>query len=284
MNARDIADAERDGFTFFSGWRKQPTQATGAGIWFDLSMSPGNPRPNNYIGSAGAFTALTQSQNGGIPHGQLVAPKKKILQIFEAQTAVGVATPLPMYLLDYLGFYPFIDESDTDEQFMDNANGLTRYQDGEGVMIMPVVTAPQVGGTAGFTVTYTNSKGVAGRITTRHAITTQALNGTIVSSFGANADTAAPFMRLQRGDTGVRKIDSFKVDGVGDIGLMALVLVKLIAKHHIRGTDAPCERNLLNDDSMLPIIKDDAYLNLVSLPSGSLSGAPILGYIKTLWV
>ncbi|MGL4638062.1 MAG: hypothetical protein ACRCWF_18935 [Beijerinckiaceae bacterium] len=283
MNTRELADAEQDGFTFFSGWRKQPTQVTGGGIWFDLSMSPGNPRPNNYVGPAAAFTALSQSKDGGVPHGQPVAPKTKYLQIIEAQTSVAAATPLPMMILDYLGFYPFIDQSDTDEQVLDNTNSLTRYADGEGVMIMPIVTAPQVGGTAGFRVRYTNSKGVPNRLTTRHAITTQAINGTIVSSAGANPQTSAPFMRLQYGDTGVRKIDGFMVDGVGDIGLMALVLVKVIAEHYIRGIDAPCERNLFNDDGMLPIIKDDAYLNLICLPSGSLSGAPILGYIRTIW-
>jgi hypothetical protein len=247
-------------------------------------MSPGNPRPNNYIGPAAAFTALSQSKDGGIPHGQPVAPKTKYLQIIEAQSNFAAAAPLPMMMLDYLGFYPFIDQSDTDEQILDNTNGLTRYANGQGVMIMPIVTAPQVGGTAGFRVRYTNSKGEGDRLTTRHAITTQAINGTIVSSAGANPETSAPFMRLQRGDTGVRKIDGFMIDGVGDIGLMALVLVKVLAKHHIRGLDAPCERNLLYDDGIMPIIKDDAYLNFIALPSNSLSGAPILGYIRTIWV
>lgn len=283
MNAREIAVAERDGFSFFSAWRKQPTQATGAGIWFDLSMSPGNPRPNNYIGPVGTFTPLRYSIDGGIPHGQSVAPKVKILQILEAQTSVGTAAPLALQLLDYIGFYPFIDQSDTDEQFLVTSTALPRHADGAGVMIMPVVTAPQVGGTAGFTCTYTNSKGVSGRQTLRHAITTQAINGTIVSSAGATVDSCAPFLRLQAGDTGVRSIDSVKFDGVGDIGLMTLVLVKPVCKHYIREVTAPAERYPMFDDSALPIIADDAYLNFICLPNGSLAGAPIIGYIKTLW-
>ena len=283
MNTREMADAERDGFTTFTAWRKQPTQTTAAGIWFDLSMSPGNPRPNNYIGAAGEFTVLSQSKDGGIPHSQPVSPKKEFLQIIEAQTNVASATPLPMYLLDYLGFYPFIDESDTDEQFLTQGTDLSRSIDGNGVMIMPVVTAPQVGGSAGFVVNYTNSQGVAGRQTTRHVLTTQFVNGTIASSAGASVHSAAPFMRLQYGDTGVRSIESFKIDGVGDIGLMALVLVKVVSKHHIRGIDAPAERYPFFDDGALPRIEDDAYLNLICLPSGNLAGAPLLGYIKTLW-
>lgn len=283
LGFREIADAERDGYTFLSGWRKQPTQTTGAGIWFDLSMSPGNPRPNNYIGPSGVFTPMSQSSDGGIPHGGNVAPKTKMLRILEAQTATAAATRLTLHLLDYLGFYSFIDESDTDEQFLDNTAGLTRYTDGAGVRIMPVVVAPQVGGSAGFVVTYTNSDGVSGRQTPRHLITTQAINGTIVSSAGALNDSRAPFMALEGSDTGVMRIDSIKFDGVGDIGLLALVLVKPIAKHYIRGVDAPSERDYFTDDSALPIIQDDAYLNLLSLPAGNLSGAPIFGYIKTLW-
>ena len=110
-SAKEIADADRDGFTFFSGWRKQPTQTTAAGIWFDLSMSPGNPVPNYYIGPSGVFTPLRYSTDGGIPHGQSVAPKTKILRIFEAQTSAASAAPLPLKLLDYLGFYAFLDES-----------------------------------------------------------------------------------------------------------------------------------------------------------------------------
>lgn len=283
LGFREIAESERDGFTFISGWRKQPTQTTGAGIWFDLSMSPGNPRPNNYIGPSGVFTPMSQSEDGGIPHGGNVFPKTKMLRIFEAQTATAAATPLTLHLLDYLGFYSFIDESDTDEQFLDNTISLPRYTNGNGVQIMPVVVAPQVGGSSGFVVTYTNSNGVSGRKTPRHLITTQAINGTIASSGGSVADSRAPFMALQSGDTGVLRVDSIQFDGVGDIGLLALVLVKPIAKHYIRGIDAPSERDYFTDDAALPVIQDDAYLNLLSLPAGNLSGAPIFGYIKTLW-
>ena len=64
----EVAVAEDLGQGLYRTWRKQPTQATGAGFWFDLSMSPGNPVPNYYIGSPGVFTPLRQSIDGGIPH------------------------------------------------------------------------------------------------------------------------------------------------------------------------------------------------------------------------
>jgi len=281
--AKEILDAERDGFTFFSGWRKQPTQTTAAGIWFDLSMSPGNPVPNYYIGPSGVFTPLKYSTDGGIPHGQSVAPKIKILRTFEAQTATATAAPLALKLLDYLGFYPFLDESVTDEQFMVNSVAVPRYPDGKGVMMMPVVVAGHTGGQT-FFVRYTNQDGVSGRQTPQHLMGTQIVNGTIISSAGAANNSRAPFMALQEGDTGVRTVDSIVFEGVGDIGLISIALVKPIAETYIRGIDAPSERDFSTDSGSLPIIADDAYLNMVALPAGTLSAAPLMGYIRTLYV
>jgi hypothetical protein len=280
QGSKDIADAERNGFTFLSGWRKQPTQTTGAGIWFDLSMSPGNPVPNYYIGSPGVFTPLKYSTDGGIPHGGNVSPKTKFLRVFEIQSAN--TAPLPVKILDYLGFYPFVDESVTDEQFLTNSTPVPRYPDGAGVMIMPVVVAGQIGGGT-FFVRYTNQDGVSGRQTPQHIMGTQAVNGTIITSAGAVNNSRAPFMALQEGDTGVRTVDSIVFEGTGDIGLISLALVKVLAETYIRDTTAPNERDFSTDMGILPIIKDDAYLNLISLPNGSLSGAAIMGYLKVLW-
>lgn len=279
--SKEILDAHRDGFTFFSGWRKQPTQTTGAGIWFDLSMSPGNPVPNYYIGTSGVFTPLRYSTDGGIPHGPSVSPKTKLLRIFEIQSAN--AAPLPVKILDYLGFYPFLDQSITDEQFMGNTNPVPRYPDGRGVQMMPVVVAGQIGGGT-FFVRYTNQDGVSGRRTPQHIMGTQSVNGTIITSGGAVNNSRAPFMALQEGDTGVRQIDSIVFEGVGDIGLISIALVKVIAESYIRETTAPHERDFAMDMGSLPIIADDAYLNLLALPAGNLSGAPIMGYIQTVFV
>ena len=280
LGSKQIVDAERDGFTFFSAWRKQPTQPTNGGIWFDLSMSPGNPVPNYYIGTPGNFTPLKQSTDGGIPHGGNVQPKTKFLRFFEIQSAS--AAPVAVKILDYLGFYPFLDESVIEEQFMVNSVAVPRYPNGDGVMMMPVVVAGQAGGGT-FFVRYTNQSGVSGRQTPQHIMGTQSVNGTIITSAGAVNNSRAPFMALQEGDTGVRKIDSIVFEGTGDIGLISIALVKVIAETYIRDTTAPHERDFSMDMGSLPVIQDDAYLNLLALPSGSLQNAPIMGYIKTLW-
>jgi hypothetical protein len=286
MPARSFADidqAERDGFWQTSTWRKSPTQFTNSNFWFDLSMSPGNPVPNYYIGASGVFTPLAQSTDGGIPHGGNVAPKQKVLRLFEAQCALSAPLPLQMMLLDYLGFYAFLDESVTDEQPLVNAVSVPRFPLGDGVQLAPIVVAAQSGG-INFQVRYTNSSGVPNRMTPLHLLNFQNTNGTLASSGSASYNSHGPFMALQEGDTGVRTADAIQFLGTGDIGLISLALVKPIAKHSIRGIDAPVEKDFYIDDASLPVIADDAYLNAICLPSGSLQGAAIHGYIKTLFL
>lgn len=282
-NARDIADAQDAGRYLYRSFRKQPTQTTGTGIWFDLSMSSGNPVPNYYVGAAGAFTPLKRSTDGGLDHGPSVGQlgQKKFLRKLMALTPSVNAAPLTMLMLDYIGFYGFIDESVTDEQPLDNTLSPTRYQDGRGVQLMPVVVAGQTGGQT-FTVKYTNSDGVSGRVTRPALMTTQSVNGTILHSNSAGFGHGGPFLPLQPGDSGVRFVESVTIGGVGDVGLFALVMVKPLATLDIRGIDAPTEIDYLTDcGCSLPEIKDDAYLNFTVLPVASLWGVPIHGIIET---
>lgn len=282
----ELVAAQEAGRYLYASWRKQATQTTGAGVWFDLSMSPGNPAPNYYIGAVGAFTPLKQSTDGGLRHGGNVNAlgQKKFLRKLMAQTVTAAATPLSCILMDYIGFYPFIDESVLDEQFLDNTVAPTRYADGKGVQLMPVVVAGHTGGQP-FTVNYTNSDGVAGRVSQSHVMSTQFVNGTILHSMQASASypNNGPFLSLQRGDTGVRSVESVTIGGVGDVGLFSLVLVKPLATFGLYGIDAPTEVDYWQDMASMPEILDDAYLNLIALPNGSLSGAPINGLLETTW-
>jgi hypothetical protein len=281
----DIVAAENNGQTFFSAWRKTPTQTTGAGIWFDLSMSAGNPVPNYYAAAPNIAIRLAQSTDGGIPHGGNVASLgyTKHLKEFMAMTVTAAAVPLPMILCDYLLFYPFVDMSVTDPQPLDNTVKLSRSVSGAGVQIMAVEVAGQSGiGNPQFFVTYTNSAGVSGRTSGTVACNTQTVNGTIISSSAALNLSAAPFIPLQAGDSGVRSIDSVTFL-TADVGLITLVLVKPLVQVAIRDITAPAEHVCLQDYSQMPTIEDDAYLNLICLPQGTLAAAPIHGTIKTIW-
>lgn len=278
-NVAELVDAELQGAAKFSTWRKQPTQTTASGFWFDLSMSPGNPVPQYYAASPGVSVAMSQSTDGGIFHGGAVSPARKYIRRMMAMTVTATAVPMPMILCDYLLYYPFLDESTTDEQALTNTVALPRYATGAGVQMMAVVVAAQTGGQS-FQVNYTNSDGVSGRTSKTVRMNAQVVNGTIVTS--ASTNSGGPFIGLQNGDSGVRSVESITMNGI-DVGLFTLVLVKPIAQMSIRGIDAPVEVDYLLDFSGLPAVEDNAYLNFIVHPGGTLANAPIHGYAEFVW-
>ena len=276
---RDYVDEYNQGQNWYSTWRKIPSQATTAGVWTDLSMSPGNPVPNYYASEP--LVAATINGGKGLYTGGNVSPYTKHLKTLTAITVTAAAVPLDFILCDYLLYYPFIDMSVTDPQILDNTVTLPRYSSGNGVMVIAVEVATQIGGQT-FQISYTNQNGVSGR--TSKTVTCNAITstGTLIQTNTATAGSNGPFIPLQTGDTGVRSIQSLTMNG-SDVGLISLVLVKPIASHVIRAIDAPAERDYLIDFPSLPRIYDGAYLNFIALPNGSLAAAPIYGDIQVVW-
>lgn len=284
LNHRELIEAVEGGQTTVFGFRKAPTQVTGTNIWFDLSMSPGNPNPNYYAASPLVAKRLAQSSDGGIFHGATpgAGRTKHLRRLMALVSTPTTALPLPMILCDYLLYYPFVDMSSTDAQVMTQSENLSRYTDGAGVQIMAVEVASQIGGVQ-FNVTYTNSSGVAGRVTPTVRCNTQTSVGTIITTAAATSGCSGPFMPLQAGDTGVRSIEACTFLA-GDVGLVSLVLVKPLAMLGVYDLRAPAEKDfVLDNPATLPRIEDDAYLNLICLPSGSISSGQILGTIETVW-
>lgn len=278
---RDVVD----GASVYTAFRKTPAVVTASGFWMDLSMAPGNPRPNYYASTPLVAAQLAQSTDGGLFHGAAVAPSTKHLRRLMAMTITAGAVPLPMILCDYLLYYPFVDESAVgEEQPMTNSVTIPRYTDGAGVQMFAVCVAPHVTGTGTFiTVSYTNQDGTAGRTSQTVQMSTQLVNGTIIHSANARQSCRGPFIPLQSGDTGVRSVQSVTMSGLGDVGLFTLVLVRPLADISLRGIDAPVEVDFLTDKPSLPRIYDDAYLNFLALPSGSLSAAGIFGEAFYTW-
>jgi len=263
-------------------WRKNPTQATTSGYWFDMSMSPGNPVPQYYIGAVGTAVQMKQSTDGGLWHGANVAPKTKYLRQITTRATAVTAIPMAMMLLDYLMFYSFIDEGTTDEQPLINNVTLPRYQDGKGVQVMAVSVASRTGGQQ-FQINYTNSDGVAGRISKPVVENAVTINGNIVTSNPAAVNTSGMFIPLQDGDTGVRSIESVTMLGI-DVGLFALVLVKPLATTQIKEIGTVYEKDFMLLNGVMPEIKDDAFLNFICLPLGTLAATGVFGDMKVVWI
>lgn len=273
-------------------FRKTPSQTTTIGKWFDLAMSPGMPTPKYWFDAAPLIAkAIAQSTDGGFFHGANVSPGEKYLRslmVGAHSTGTTNASPINAILLDYLLYYPSIDDGTTDEQIMDNTVTLPRYTDGEGVQMMAVTTGLRTGGQS-FSVKYTNQDGVTGKISQTVIQNAAAFIGSITNSDRAISGSASWMIPLASGDTGVRAVESVTMNGV-DVGLFSIILVRPLAQICFResqistaGTiNTPTEKDFLLFGQM-PRIYDDAYLNMVVLPQASLATTILGGTLKVIW-
>lgn len=287
-NVRAFADAVDDGHSWISSFRKVPAVTTIAGQWFDFSGAAGNPVPN-YFASEPLAAAVLESYKG-VLHGPDVAPAKKYIhRLTTAIAGAAAAGNVEQIWCDYLLYYPFIDmDAAGEEQLMNNTVALPRWTDGAGVKMFLLAQATTIGGGL-FTVNYTNSAGVAGRVTADTFCAAAQPSGALV-----NATTAAagllPFIPLQSGDSGVRSVESITFS-VANGGLGALVLCKPTQRHYQREPSAtaaegsPAEVEALRTMAGLsPEIKDGAFLSFIGRTSaGSVSGAAFVGILETVW-
>lgn len=279
----EIRDSMDIGELHYSFWRKTPSQVTNAGQWFDMSMSPGSPLPQYYAAAPLIAQQMRYSTDGGIFHGASVGSLTKHLKRFLIMSASGTGLPMVYTLADYLLYYPFVDTGTTDEQFMTNSVSLPRYTTGAGVMMMPVSVAASSGtGGAQFVVNYTNQAGVSGRISSTVTMNTATANGALITGYNAAANPGL-FIGLQSGDLGVRSVQSVKFTSGTDVGLFALVLVKPLLTSALLEQTAPSEIEALPHQAQIPQIFDDAFLNLIVQPQGSLATVAFHGEIETFW-
>ena len=283
-NVAQLADAQTERSKYLS-FRKLPAVVTGAGTWYDYSMAPGNPTPQYYAAAPLTAQTMARSTDGGIQHGGNVSPLSKYLRKLTLMSVAAAGVPQRVYMLDYLMFYPFVDMGTPDQQDMINVQTLPRYATGAGVQMMAILVAPHglVGDT--FFVTYTNQDGTAGRVTPLHTMSTAiAVNGTILTTQRTGAGRFGPFLALQAGDTGARSIEAVQCTAGTDVGLFTLVLVQPLAEMTVREITAPTEADFyLTSGGKLPAIVDDAYLNFISCPNGSLTGVPLFGDATFIW-
>lgn len=283
---RAYVAAEASGRTRRASLRKVPSNASTAGWWVDLSMAPGNPQPNYYVGSPNVATRLNYAGNGdglrdgGIFHGDEVSPASLHITewMLETPTAGLVG---PYQLLDYLLFYPFTDLDATDTQVMDNTVTLPRYETGDGVCAMLVATAPTAGG-GSFTFDYVNQDGAAKTAPTQSYSTAVANIQSIPTSEPATAAGGQPFLRLAGGDTGVRSITSWTNISSGG-GLGAIVLMKPLANTAIYEINTPSELSYITQHPAPPRVFDGAYLGMIMQCAATVAAGLLAGRISYAW-
>lgn len=273
---------QEDGKFWHASFRKVVSNVTVAGNWCDLSYSPGNPPANFYATEPLVSATLTASK--GIDNGGAVSPDKKYIKkllVYSASTAFQSST---LMLCDYLLYYPFIDGDATGDQDLVNTVSLPRSANGVGVRAI-LVSQGSYTGNVDCTINYTNSDGVAGRVSPTFKTNTAGVAATIANS-GAIAGVSGPFIPLQSGDIGIRSIESINFVSPNG-GILALVLVKPITEIGIQEVTSvfatPSQLENFYDYVSGNPIEDGAYLNFICLPNASLSGAVVSGLVMTTW-
>lgn len=280
---REIKDSmQSDGKFWHASFRKVVSNATVAGVWCDLSYSPGNPPANFY--ATEPLVAATLSSTKGIDNGGPVTPDRKFVKkmfVYSQSTAFQSST---LMLCDYLLYYPFIDGDDTAEQVFTNTVTLPRFSDGKGVRAM-LVSQGSYTGNVTFQINYTNQDGTSGRLSPFVTTNTAALAATVVNS-GTHVGGSGPFLPLQAGDYGIRSVESITFTSPNG-GILSLVLVKPIFEIGLEEVTAtfntPSQLENFYDQMNGNAIEDGAYLNFICLPNASLSAGILSGMLVTTW-
>jgi len=282
-----LVDAEENGQTFIGGFRKN-FNSTANSCWFDTTSSPGNPLPFYYASSPLVGAQMSQSVNGGIPHNQPVGQLgyKTYLKTLAVSPSSGAFPSGPMILMDYLYYYPFIDTGTTDEQFLQQFDGLPRYTNGKGVSVIAVQMAGMLGtGNPTFRFTYINQDDIL-KTSPPQTCGSASITGQLATGNNGNIATPNsnyPFLTLAIGDIGVKSIVSVTFD-TPDIGLLAFILVKPLEQIILRENGTTGERTPVTDFFDLPIIEDNAYLSILMNPGfNQLNQSTFIGTIQTVW-
>lgn len=288
-NVREFAAADELGQTWITQFRKTvASAATTTNAWIDYSYFAGSPAANFYASSPSVAALVEASRGIYVPTVSPATQHLKSFMVMTANTASAVNARQRLILADYLLYYPFIDtDAIGEEQTMDNTTVIPRYTSGQVVAV-----AQSAASTVGqFTFTYTNQDGVAGRVSPINYTFAVAGGGQVVGASGTGA-SYNPFLYLQRGDTGVRSIESVNFSAAGG-GLMALVIVKPlylgVVTQECRTTTgvaygAADEFLSLIHTAGAPKIKDGAVLNFFAEgTAGSLAASQLIGTLETVW-
>ena len=227
------------------------------------------------------FRALSDADGMGIWHGGNVSPDTKHIVNIGAFGNTATSVPSVLQLVDVLGYYPITTVTTTTAQTLNNTVTLPRYEDGAGVRAYIVARATCGAGTPTIQISYTNEKGVAGRVVpvTLTAVTTAAAGHIIHSDPTANHYGC--FIPLASGDSGMQSIQTVTLNATMTSGSIALVLCKPLTSLPITVLGVQSERNLLNQLPSLPRVYDGANLNFLMFTGAAYAaGGSISGYCE----
>jgi hypothetical protein len=295
-NIAELVNAFDAGKTWISTFRKAvAATATVTNQWYDFSYASGNPIAN-YYAAAPLEAALLEPEKGIIVPAMDTGKNQYIhrltLQVAAASVTSTTTDDMQFMLLDYLLYYPFVDmDAAGEDQTMDNAQALTRYDDGVGVRMMMVAQSATVGG-GRFTVTYIGSDDV--QYTTPSLFCGAAQPSGALTHATGSTTGLSPFIPLDIGVRGVKRVVSVNFS-VANGGLCAVALVKpLTQQMHDEASRRTTAGTLesfgtATEKEMVRLmpsieIKNGAFLGIIGVGrNGSYASGVLTGTLETVW-
>ncbi len=188
-----------------------------AGHWQHLLNSVGSIPAATFGGSEATFTATDNTwSEGAIAIGDQTAPATKHVLSMGAGVVAAAGAPWFILPIDLVGYAKLTTtnvsttgtKTITMTPISNTAANVDRYPNGEGLRMFIASYAAMGANAPTMQVTYTNSAGTTGKVTTAGCVSTaSATSGTILNS-GNAANKYGPFLPLAAGDTGVKDIES----------------------------------------------------------------------------
>ena len=188
-----------------------------AGHWQHLLNSAGSIPAATFGGAEATFVSTDNTwSEGAIAIGDKTAPATKHILSMGAGVVAAAGAPWFILPIDLVGYAKLTTtnvsttgtKTITMNPISNTAANVDRYPNGEGLRLFIASYAAMGANAPTMQVTYTNSAGTTGKVTTAGCVSTaSATSGTILNS-GNAANKYGPFLPLAAGDTGVKDIES----------------------------------------------------------------------------
>lgn len=188
-----------------------------AGHWQHLLNSAGSIPAATFGGTEATFTATDNTwSEGAIAIGDQTSPATKHILTLGASVVAAAGAPWFVLPIDLVGYAKLTTTNVTTTgtktitmtPISNTAANVDRYANGEGLRLFIGSYSAMGANAPTMQVTYTNSEGTTGKVTTSGCVSTaSATSGTILNS-GNAANKYGPFLPLAAGDTGVKDIES----------------------------------------------------------------------------
>ena len=211
-------NGKTDGFIF----QKNFPAAGMAGHWQHLIGAAGSPPAATFGGAELTFTATDGTwTEGAIQTGGDVSPDTRHLTACGGSIVAAAGAPWFIMPIDLIGYAKLTTTNVTTTgaktvtmtPIASTAAKVDRYPEGAGLRMFVGAYGTMGANAPTMQITYTNSAGTAGRVTTAGCVSTaSATNGTILNS-GNAANKYGPFLPLQGNDVGVKDIETLTWGG-----------------------------------------------------------------------